>query len=467
MFSVFLTVAIILIDYFIFKFIVINTNKEKSNYVERILSLTDTQKNHTDYIREMDEDIGKKNEIYGDFYLLIATLGRALGAVVIGIYLSWQLSLIILSLGLLNLVFQKYFVCKLGRVINDVRESNNFILSDFINCIHHQHFVKISVGIRRYLSLLKEKKMLFSKSKYEEAKLNQKMFYCQDGFYVLSTLITILAGIYLLYHHSISLGVLVAFLSIQGSLYDPYRYINQFMKAMKEVEVSYNRIQQLFELDMKSEEVVEISLIDCIEVNQVCFSYDDKQVLHNISTHFERNILHVIIGKSGSGKTTLLKLINKELRQSKGTITYYVDNAKIDVNPDSILYISSWNFIFDGLISENIYFNENISENDLRGVLTKVKLESFMKRGHIDFELLDKGINISTGQRTKLIIARCLQSKHSVICLDEPFASLDSENAAELYEVLCELAKEKIVIVTTHRKEFLDDRAKILNVECS
>ena len=111
------------------------------------------------------------------------------------------------------------------------------------------------------------------------------------------------------------------------------------------------------------------------------------------------------------------------------------NTANCSFIPD--VYIQQSPYIFNLSLAENIAIEKNIKQEDIkkiRKIISLVGLENFVENleNGLDTMLLDKGINISGGQKQKISIARALYKDKEIIILDEVFSNLDKDSKSEI-----------------------------------
>lgn len=179
------------------------------------------------------------------------------------------------------------------------------------------------------------------------------------------------------------------------------------------------------------------------------------EALKPLDFNVEKNQFVAIIGPSGSGKSTLLTILG--LLQKPTTGDVYLNGEKINDKKEKekeILRFKKIGFIFQSSnlipflkVKEQFTLIDKINKKDN----TKYRNELFQKLGIDSFQ--DKYLNkLSGGQKQRVAIARALYNNPSIILADEPTASLDSEKAFEVIDLLAAVAKDKerSVIMVTH-----------------
>jgi ATP-binding cassette subfamily C protein LapB len=184
--------------------------------------------------------------------------------------------------------------------------------------------------------------------------------------------------------------------------------------------------------------------------------------LHDISLTIRPGEKIALIGKSGSGKTTLLQILAGLHEKQSGGIT--VDGHAIEQYAaphlrQGIVYAGQDATLFDRSIWENILLG--LPEPDEAVVETAIRasgLDSFVARTVEGYgrRIGARGHRLSGGQRQSLLLARALVRNPTVLLLDEPTASMDINSESHVIHGLRDAAKDKTLIVATHRLAVLE-----------
>ncbi|WP_068676550.1 thiol reductant ABC exporter subunit CydC [Oceanobacillus sp. Castelsardo] len=217
---------------------------------------------------------------------------------------------------------------------------------------------------------------------------------------------------------------------------------------------------------MSKEELI-IKKSPCIRVNDVSFAFPDesRNTLSGISFSLPPGSKTAIVGPSGSGKSTLMQLLLQ---------IYPVNEGEIDINNRSMYSLSKesiWqstnvvlqkNHFFYGTIRENLMIAKSgLTDEEMENVLEKVKLHHFA----LNDRVLEKGENLSGGEKQRLAIARVLLKKAPIWLLDEPTSSIDALTEEYIYNYLFEEAKEDTVVLISHRLTGLESMDQIIVME--
>lgn len=219
--------------------------------------------------------------------------------------------------------------------------------------------------------------------------------------------------------------------------------------------------------------------MEIIKVNNLNVSYDDKQVLKNLSMPFIKNKITSIIGPSGCGKSTFLTTINLMLEEHGGKHTgeiLYKDKDIESYNKESIRKMIGMVFqkptpfplsIYKNMIYAPVYYGIK-DKKELKDIV-EYNLKRVGLFDEIDNELNMSALKLSGGQQQRLSIARSLTVEPEVLLLDEPCSSLDIKNIAIIEEMLLKFSEKYTIIIVTHNlsqaKRISDYTAFILDGE--
>ncbi|MES1218254.1 MAG: ATP-binding cassette domain-containing protein, partial [Bacteroidota bacterium] len=213
------------------------------------------------------------------------------------------------------------------------------------------------------------------------------------------------------------------------------------------------------------------SNIDSIQLTNICFSYDQQQVLNDFSFYIRKGDFIGISGDSGKGKTTVLNILLGFLQPSKGEVLINNKSAcKEDIQAlwPFISYVKQQPFFIHDTILRNVTLEEdNHNSTKLQFALEAsgiIKISERYPEG-LDKMITENGKNISGGQRQRIAIARALYKDADLFILDEPFSELDEESECTLIQTFKELSLQgKMVILITHNKKVLSACTKLISL---
>lgn len=281
-------------------------------------------------------------------------------------------------------------------------------------------------------------------------------------FAAFAILIILIKGALLLYAwhtRSISIGSVVALLTLVDNAYTPIAIFNVLFVQFRLDSASFKRYTSFLDLPEEDRLFAGTELPDFrgeITIRQAAFSYNGNPVIRGISLSIAPGEKVALAGNSGSGKSTLIKLIAGLLKAEDGSILldgHDLNGLNLDSYYRHITYIPQESPVFDGTLRENLLFDASFPEDDAVRVLQKVQLQEWFDAlpDGLDTQLGEKGIKLSGGERQRLALARLWFSSSRLIILDEATSAMD--NVTEelvMNEVLC-LADGKNIIAIAHR----------------
>jgi ABC-type multidrug transport system fused ATPase/permease subunit len=224
-----------------------------------------------------------------------------------------------------------------------------------------------------------------------------------------------------------------------------YTFINELIENVKYLQKFQEKKKKIINFNNKK--------ISNISFKNVCYNYDDKIILQNLSIDMKIGQFIGIKGESGSGKSTLLNIICGLLINDK--IEIYINNKKISNDQsitDLFAYVPQDKFLFEGEVWKNISLEndkKNCNFKKIDEVLKKVKLE-YDK----NYLLYNNGNNLSGGQKQRIVIARALYFAKKIIIFDESTNELDLIVEKEILNVF-KKQKDIIVILVSHKEKTL------------
>ena len=200
------------------------------------------------------------------------------------------------------------------------------------------------------------------------------------------------------------------------------------------------------------------SFKDKIEINNVCFRYDDsKEVLSNINMCIEKGKMIALVGQSGSGKSTLVDLIPRFHDVTSGSITIDgidIRDTKVKDLRSLIGNVNQEAILFNDTIFNNIAFGvENATMEDVIAAAKIANAHDFImekEEGYNTF-IGDRGAKLSGGQRQRISIARAILKNPDILILDEATSALDTESEKLVQEALDRLTGSRTTIAIAHR----------------
>ena len=279
---------------------------------------------------------------------------------------------------------------------------------------------------------------------------------------------TILVGANLILSGSIDFMLLFLFLLVITRVYAPFDQSLALIAEMFVSQVSADRMNEIYDTPtVEGAEKFEPKGYDIV-FEHVGFSYDEKEVLHDVSFTAKEGEVTALVGSSGSGKSTCARLAARLWDISKGVIRVGgVDISTID--PEVLLRDYSMVFqdvvLFDDTVMENIRLGKRgATDEEVRAAAKAANCDEFVHRLPQGYNtpIGENGAKLSGGERQRISIARALLKDAPIVLLDEATASLDVENETRVQGALSRLLVGKTVLVIAHRMRTVEAADKII-----
>ncbi|MBM4402418.1 MAG: ABC transporter ATP-binding protein, partial [Candidatus Cloacimonetes bacterium] len=283
-------------------------------------------------------------------------------------------------------------------------------------------------------------------------------FYASYGYVVWQTILRrFTIGDLTLYHRAFqnALSNLTHLLSRLSDVYEHNLYLEDLFEFLATQPKIVNREKTI---------KMPISIQKGIEFRNVSFKYPDakKYALEDINLFINPNESIALVGRNGAGKTTLVKLLTRLYEPTKGEILIDgIDYREIDISE----LRRAMGVIFQDFVAYQNKARENIGFGDIRRLQKLTEIIKAAKKSGADKvieslpekydTLLGKqfegGHELSWGEWQKIALARGFFRDAQILILDEPTASLDAEAEYNLYKKFAQLAKDRVVVLISHR----------------
>lgn len=296
---------------------------------------------------------------------------------------------------------------------------------------------------------------------------------CLHQFVLKAASVGIIAvSAYLTYTRKMDVNIMLMMDMFSFVMFSQIEPLSNAIHVIEVVNKTLDKLEKIEKADIidKDGQNIELKRHD-IKFSDVCFSYDKKQILNNISFYIPEGSTTAIVGPSGSGKTTICNLIARFYDVNSGVITVGDKNIK-DITCDSLLKNISMVFqkvyLFNDTIKNNILFgNPNASDNEVIDAAIKAHCHEFISKLPNGYDTIigDGGATLSGGEKQRISIARAILKDSPIIILDEATASVDPENEHLIQNAISSLTKGKTVIVIAHRLATIQDADQILVID--
>ncbi|MEK7353041.1 MAG: ABC transporter ATP-binding protein [Chloroflexota bacterium] len=272
---------------------------------------------------------------------------------------------------------------------------------------------------------------------------------------------------------TIFIGTLLAFLLYIQRFFDPIRTLTMEYTQLQRTMASGTRIFELLDVKPEMEESQETVTVPAlkgdIRFEGVSFSYDPGvEVLHNIDLHIPAGKTVALVGPTGAGKTTMVNLIARFYDVTGGRILadgYDLRSINKVAYRGQLGLVLQDPFLFSDTVKENIRYGRlEATDEEIMAAAKAVGAHDFIVRleNGYDTMLLERGQNLSMGQRQLISFARAILANPAIILLDEATASVDSYSEHLLQQGIKQLLKGRTTVIIAHRLSTVRDADSIV-----
>ena len=280
-------------------------------------------------------------------------------------------------------------------------------------------------------------------------------------------------GLLLVNSGSLTTGGFITGIILSAGLITPLVVAFTYTDDLMKVGTIFGEVTEILERrDMeRPSEIKKAPHGSDITLEDVRFTYKDKEVLHGINMEIKQGEFAAIVGPSGSGKSTIARLIDSLWDVDSGSITYGgVDIRDLPLNwyTGQIAYVAQDNYLFDLSIKENIRLGRaGATDEDVINAAKATGCHEFILGLENGYDTVAGGAggHLSGGERQRICIARAMLKNAPVVILDEATAYTDPENEALVQSSVAKLVEGRTLIVIAHRLSTITaaDRIFVIN----
>lgn len=257
--------------------------------------------------------------------------------------------------------------------------------------------------------------------------------------------------------------VLIATIAMLGS-FGPVVALANLSNNLSQTLASGERVLNLLEEQPQFEEVYgnEPTEFDGAVAEHVCFAYDEKPVLENVSISIPKGSIVGIHGASGCGKSTLLKLLMRFFDADSGSVQISGKDIRT-INTQDLrnmeAYVTQETYLFHDSIANNIAVGRpEASREEIIEAAKRASIHDFiltLPDGY-DTKVGELGDTLSGGQKQRIGVARAFLHDAPFLLLDEPTSNLDALNEGIILKALKQERGEKTIVLVSHRVSTLN-----------
>jgi ATP-binding cassette, subfamily B, multidrug efflux pump len=296
---------------------------------------------------------------------------------------------------------------------------------------------------------------------------------------ILSTLATALVigyGGYLVFHGSLTVGVLAAFLIYVQQFFRPIQLASQVYTQLQSALAGSERIYAILDEEPEPADPPGTPplgrVVGEIAFEDVTFAYNLGQpVLHGVNLRIAPGQTVALVGQTGAGKTTIANLIPRFYDVTAGAVKVDGQDVRAVTRQSlrrQIAIVLQEPFLFTGTIATNIaYGNLDATQEQIEVAARAVDAHGFITALPEGYETVlgAGGGTLSQGQRQLIAFARAILAEPRILILDEATSNIDTRTEATIQRALGTLLAGRTSIVIAHRLSTIRNADLILVVE--
>ncbi|MDE6075021.1 MAG: ABC transporter ATP-binding protein/permease [Clostridia bacterium] len=385
------------------------------------------------------------------------------------LYISWQLSLVMLAfialVAIISFVFGKIIGALFRRERQYISELNTYLNENLsgmklIHVFNRQKFKELEFVLKNENLRKARYKVVIAFGIYRPL---------ITLIYVMSVAVTFWLGV----GFGLNSGMIVAFYLYLSKFFNPVQNLADQLNNLQKALTAQEKLFRL--LDIKPEIVDGADAVDIanfkgeIEFDHVWFAYEGEDwILKDVSFKVGAGQTCAFVGATGAGKSTILSLIVRNYEVQKGRVLIDgvdVKNIKIKSLRRAIGQMLQDVFLFSGTVKSNLTLgNPDFTDDEVMEACRYVNAEGFVlaQENGLEQELTERGENLSQGQRQLLSFARTVLHKPQILILDEATANIDTETEVLIRESLEKMRNIGTMLVCAHRLSTIKNADNII-----
>lgn len=395
-------------------------------------------------------------------FMIIADLLKMVLVAGVMLYVDWSLSVIVFSVLPIILYATRLFQMSMKKAFEEVRVQvanlNSFVQERISGIKIVQLFSREKIEYDNFVSINKKHKKAWLKTVW----FNSIFFPVAE----ISSSITIgllvwYGGLNVISGGGVSLGTIFLFIQMSQMLFRPLRQIADKFNSLQMGMVAAERIFEILETHSNIEDkgTLKPSQINgniCLE--KLGFSYiQGERIINDISLEIKSGETIALVGATGAGKSTIINLMSRFYEFDSGNITIDgISIRKYDLKSlrNKVSVVLQDVFLFaDSLFNNITLFDSQISKDKVIEAAKNIGVHDFIESlpNGYDYNVKERGVMLSTGQRQLIAFLRAYISEPSILVLDEATSSVDSYSEEIIQRAIDTLTKGKTSIIIAHR----------------
>ncbi|POY40635.1 antibiotic ABC transporter ATP-binding protein [Flavobacterium alvei] len=396
-------------------------------------------------------------------FMIASDLMKMAVCLLIMFWMNWQLSFIVVIAMPILVFFTRIFQRKMQVAFEEVRTQ----------IANLNTFVQERVTGMKIVQLFNREDIEFEKFKAINQKHNKawiKTILYNSIFFPIADIISSLTLAFIVLYGGIqilngstftTLGQMTAYTMFIAMLFNPLRQIADKFNEMQLGMIAANRV---FDILDTQDQIQDTGTVEApvfkgnIQFKEVHFGYiANEEVIKGIDLDVKAGQTIAIVGATGAGKSTIINLLNRFYEINSGTICiddHNIENYTLGSLRKQIAVVLQDVFLFADTIFNNITLNNpDISREQVLAAAKKIGVHKFIMSlpDNYDFDVKERGVMLSSGQRQLIAFLRAYVSNPSILILDEATSSIDTYSEELIQKATETITKGRTSIVIAHR----------------
>ena len=406
-------------------------------------------------------------------FMIIADLLKMAVVAVIMLIINWELSLIVFSILPIILyatrLFQKSMKSAFEEVRLQVANLNSFVQERITGMQIIQLFHREKIEYDHFVSINENHKKAWLKTVWYNS-----IFFpvAEISSSITLGLLVWYGGLNIAVGDSISMGTIFLFIQMSQMLFRPLRHIADKFNTLQMGMVATDRIFKIINTESQiidNGKLIPQKIEGKISIKDLRFSYiPGEEVINSIDLEIQPGEKIAIVGATGAGKSTLINLISRFYEFEKGEIR--LDNRSIkDFKLKSLRkhigIVLQDVFLFADSIFNNItLYNPDVNRMMVYKAAKQIGVHEFIESlpGGYDYNVKERGVMLSSGQRQLIAFLRVYIANPSVLILDEATSSIDTHSEDLIKNAIYKITSNKTSVMIAHRLSTIRNADRIV-----
>ncbi|MBP4139915.1 ABC transporter ATP-binding protein [Flavobacterium geliluteum] len=407
-------------------------------------------------------------------FMIISDLMKMLVVLIFMFYMNWKLTWIVVVampiLVYITRIFQRKMQVAFEEVRTQIANMNSFVQERVTGMKIVQLFNREKIEAENFRNINDKHRVAWIKT----------ILYNSIFFPIADIISSITLGLVVVYggfrilngDHFTTFGDLFSYTMFIGMLFNPLRQIADKFNEMQLGMIAANRV---FDIIDTQDHIQDTGTLEAptfngsIEFKEVRFSYiPEEEVIKGIDLSVDSGQTIAIVGSTGAGKSTIINLLNRFYEINSGTI--FIDGQNIENYTlaslrKQIAVVLQDVFLFADTIYNNITLhNPEITRKQVLDAAKKIGVHDFIMSlpDNYDFDVKERGVMLSSGQRQLIAFLRSYVSNPSILILDEATSSIDTYSEELIQGATETITKGRTSIIIAHRLATIVNADKIV-----